>query len=153
MNHLRFYHLTKLERADHKAKKRQNIDIIVGPSTSKVAALGDIIQPQLDFSSENQSGLEMDFYCKEEPFEVEPQNQLKITDLHAGQIAAPPVAQVTTELADKAIQCKIETTSTKSKSQLYASLLDTTPEKIDIMLEIYGSYDKILQKLEHRLNK
>ena len=147
MNHLRFYHLTKLERADQKAKKRQNIDTIIGPSTSKVVAFGDCSRLQLDFSGESQSGLEMDFYCKEEPFEVEPQNQLKITDLHAGPI--------TPTVADKGIQCKLEASSigSKSKSQLYASLLDTSPEKIDIMLEIYGSYDKILEKLEHRLNK
>ena len=151
MNHLRFYHLTKLERADQKAKKRQHIDTIIGPSSSKVTVFGD--QPQLEFSGENQSGIEMDFYCKEEPFEVEPQNQLKITDLHAATAVAASVEEVTTELADKGIQCNLEPTSTKSKSQLYASLLDTSPEKIDIMIEIYGSYDKILQKLEHRLNK
>ena len=103
--------------------------------------------------------LEPDFYCKEElvinESQIETDNQLKITDLHSA-IVGPVEKASATEVSDKGIQCEIEDqmpASKKSKSLLYAKLFDTTEEKIDIMLEIYGSYDKIFEKLEHRLNK
>ena len=51
---------------------------------------------------------------------------------------------------DKATQYDLQEAS---QAALYAELLETTEAKVNIMLKLYGSYDKILEKLEHRLNK
>ena len=164
INHLHFYHLTKSARADQKARKRQAINSIIDGVTevpSKMAAIEDGQFPCLDTKSSfcTKSGLDTDFYCKEELIIDEPQvdNQIKITDLHAVPIVSRVDKSATIEVVDKGIQCQIEEehnpASKKSKSLLYAKLFDTTEEKVDIMLEIYGSYDKIFEKLEHRLNK
>ena len=61
------------------------------------------------------------------------------------------------ETADKSIQCDLLPTSAVIENQTisaqYAELFDTYETKINIMLQIFGSYDKVFEKLQHRINK
>ena len=82
--------------------------------------------------------------CKVEPTELE--NITLIESSHEKP-----------ETTEKAIQCNLLPSSTVTENQTisaqYAELFDTYETKINIMLQIFGSYDKVFEKLQHRINK
>ena len=89
--------------------------------------------------------------CKQEPISDDSET-LPLTN----QLSNPPSLEELPipfdkpKTEDKATQYDLQEAS---QAALYAELLETTEAKVNIMLKLYGSYDKILEKLEHRLNK
>ena len=101
------------------------------------------------YVSIEEEGLAVDgIVCKQEEISEETPNRNDYEPL------TPPALEELIVQADKSTQCDISSEAEKSsETALYASLLDTTEQKIKILLKIYGSYEKVLQKLDHRLNK
>ena len=88
--------------------------------------------------------------CKQEPISEESE-VLPLSNPPSLEELPIPTDKPRTE--DKATQYDLKPSQKVNQSALYAELLETTEAKIDIMLKLYKSYDKILEKFEHRLNK
>ena len=102
------------------------------------------------YVSIEEEGLAVDsIVCKQEVMSEE------VPDQNDYQPLTPPSLEELTAKADKSTQCDLALDFERKNDEtaLYASLLDTTEQKIKILLKIYGSYEKILLKLDHRLNK
>ena len=88
--------------------------------------------------------------CKQEPISEE---SVVLPLSNPPSLEELPIPTDKPRTEDKATQYDLQPNQEVNQSALYAELLETTEAKIDIMLKLYKSYDKILEKFEHRLNK